>query len=132
MQEQNNIIDAQKVLEAIESIKGDIASVKDDVASVKDDLASVLETVNFIKDNAATHDDIDRLDIRMDSLEAKMVTKDYLDDKLADLRGDLVVLTRKEDAKVRTLVEIMLGKQLISREEANKVLAMEPFPQLSL
>ena len=132
MQEQNNIIDAQKVLEAIESIKGDIASAKDDVASVKDDLASVLETVNFIKDNAATHDDIDRLDIRMDSLEAKMVTKDYLDDKLADLRGDLVVLTRKEDAKVRTLVEIMLGKQLISREEANKVLAMEPFPQLSL
>ena len=132
MQEQNNIIDAQKVLEAIESIKGDITSIKDDVASVKGDLASVLETVNFIKDNAAAHDDIDRLDIRMDSLEAKMVTKDYLDDKLADLRGDLVVLTRKEDAKVRTLVEIMLGKQLISREEANKVLAMEPFPQLSL
>lgn len=29
-----------------------------------------------------------------------MVTKDYLDDKLADLRGDLVVLTKKEDAKV--------------------------------
>jgi len=109
------------------------------INDVMEAVNEVRQVVDFLKDNAATHDDIDRLDTRMDSMEgrmdsmeAKMVTKDYLDDKLADLRGDLVVLTRKEDIKVRTLVEIMLGKQLISKEEANKVLAMEPFPQLSL
>jgi len=112
----------------------------------KTQLDEVLEIVNFIKDNAASHDDIKRLDKRIDLLDAKvgsldvkvdslavrMVTKEYLDDKLADLRGDLVVLTRKEDVKVRTLVEIMKKKQLLSIEEANRILAMEPFPQLAL
>jgi len=112
----------------------------------KTQIEEVLEIVSFIKDHAASHEDVNRLETRMDSLEirmesletrvdslgAKVVTKDYLDDKLADLRGDLVVLMRKEDVKVRTLVEIMLGKQLLSKEEANKVLAMEPFPQLAL
>jgi hypothetical protein len=94
----------------------------------KTQIEEVLEIVSFIKDHAASHEDVNRLETRMDSLETRMdsletkvVTKDYLDDKLADLRGDLVVLMRKEDIKVRTLVEIMLGKQLLSKEEANKV-----------
>jgi hypothetical protein len=39
------------------------------------------------------------MDARITKIEATMVTKDYLDNKLADLRGDLGVLTRKEDKK---------------------------------
>ena len=35
-----------------------------------------------------------KTDERFSKIEATMVTKDYLDDKLSDLRGDLVVLTR--------------------------------------
>jgi len=50
-------------------------------------------------------------DFSTNKVEATMVTKDYLDDKLSDLRGDLVVLMRKEDKKL----------QLFS---------LEPFPQL--
>ena len=46
----------------------------------------------------------DRVDQRLDRVEATMVTKDYLDEKLADLRGDLVVLTRKEDEDDDALV----------------------------
>ncbi len=39
-----------------------------------------------------------------------MVTKDYLDEKLADLRGDLTILIRKEDTKLKTLVEVLQGE----------------------
>ena len=59
-----------------------------------------------------------------------MVTKDYLDDKLADLRGDLVVLMRKEDRKMLTLVEILFKNKIISEKERQHILSLEPFPQL--
>jgi len=72
------------------------------------------------------------MDKHFDKIEATMVTKDYLDDKLADFRGDLVVLTRKEDMKVKKLVEILKKHKLISDDEVKEILAMEPFPQLSI
>lgn len=61
-----------------------------------------------------------------------MVTKDYLDDKLYDLRGDLVVLMRKEDKKVQSLVELLHSKKVISEKEAKLILSMDLFPQVSL
>lgn len=67
---------------------------------------------------------------RFDKIEAKMVTKDYLDDKLADLRGDLVVLTRKEDTKMLKLVEILKRRAVISEAEEKEILSMEPFAKI--
>ncbi len=71
----------------------------------------------------------DKLDKRVIKIEATMVTKDYLDEKLADLRGDLVVLTRKEDKKVMALVDILKQRKLIDDTDVKKILSMEPFPQ---
>ena len=71
----------------------------------------------------------DKVDQRFDKIESKMVTKDYLDEKLADLRGDLVVLIRKEDNKVKKLVEVLKRRKIISEAESKEVLAMEPFSQ---
>lgn len=67
---------------------------------------------------------------RFDKIEATMVTKDYLDNKLADLRGDLVVLTRKEDTKVGRLIEILKKHKIISEAETKEILSMEPFAKL--
>jgi len=61
-----------------------------------------------------------------------MVTKEYLDDKLADLNGSLTLMMRKEDAKVRALIDKMEKKQVLSKEEMKAILSMEPFPQLAL
>ena len=69
------------------------------------------------------------LETKVARIEATMVTKDYLDDKLADLRGDLVVLLRKEDTKVRALLELLHAKKLLSSAEVGKIIRMEPFPQ---
>ena len=43
--------------------------------------------------------DITQLKGDVTQMKATMVTKDYLDDKLADLRGDLVVLMRKPSSR---------------------------------
>jgi len=69
---------------------------------------------------------------RLTKVEATMVTKEYLDDKLGDLRGDLVILMRKEDTKMKALVTILHKRGVITEEDTKHILAMEPFPQLSL
>ena len=97
----------------------------------------ILEAINVF----STHVDqrFDRLEGRVDGVEGRlnkiettMVTKDYLDDKLADLRGDLVVLLRKEDNKFGALVTELLKEEVISQDAAKRILQMEPFPHLSL
>jgi hypothetical protein len=50
-----------------------------------------------------------------------MVTKDYLDDKLADLRGDLVVLIRRPNNKVDTLVDVLHEKHVINESDVRRV-----------
>ena len=97
----------------------------------------ILEAVNVLSDHIdqrfnGVDQRFDRLEARTTHIEATMVTKDYHDEKLADLRGDLVVLMRKEDKKVQSLIEILCSKKVISTEEAKRILSMEPFPQISL
>ena len=119
----------------------------------KTEIQEVLEIVNFIKDHAASQKSVDALadrvgsletrvggletqvgglEKKVDSLAVKMVTKEYLDDKLADLNGSLTLMMRKEDAKVRALIEKMEKKQVLSKEETKAILSMEPFSQLAL
>ena len=45
---------------------------------------------------------------------------------MSDLRGDLVVMVRKEDNKVTKLVEILNKRKVISDNEMKTVLALEP------
>ena len=105
----------------------------------QDKTEEILEIVNFIKDNAVTSGEFNGLRGEFNGLvgevqkiKAEMVTKDYLDDKLADLRGDLVVLTRKEDGKVKELVKILQSKKVLNKSEVKRIFSMPPFPELSL
>lgn len=75
---------------------------------------------------------LDGVDGRLNKIEATMVTKDYLDDKLADLRGDMVVLMRKEDTKLKKLVDILGKRKVLSEDESNEILGMEPFAPIRL
>ena len=72
----------------------------------------------------------DKVEGEISSIKASMVTKDYLDEKLADLRGDLVVLMRKEDTKVVKLIEILKRRKVITEIEEKEILSMEPFAKL--
>lgn len=72
----------------------------------------------------------DNLEQRVTGVEKKfpaLVTKDYLDEKLMDLRGDLIVMMRKEDNKLITLVDKLEKKKVISLKDSQGIMKMEPF-----
>ena len=69
----------------------------------------------------------DKVDVRLDHMERVMVTKDYLDEKLSDQRGDLTILMRKEDRKVGALVSELLKRNVLDQEAADRILSLEPF-----
>jgi len=89
-----------------------------------DDLAEQVQAL-------ATHmdDRFAKSDSRLDRIEATMVTKDYLDDKLADLRGDFVLLARKQNREFESLIEEFVAEGRLSQAVAKRLLALEPFPQ---
>jgi tetrahydromethanopterin S-methyltransferase subunit G len=73
---------------------------------------------------------LDGVDDRMDRMETTMVTKDYLDDKLADLKGDIITVVRKEDTKVVALISILRTRNVLTKDDEMRLLAMAPFPDL--
>lgn len=90
-------------------------------------ISDILETVSFIKDHAVTREEFSK---EITEIKATMVTKDYLDDKLADLRGDLVVLMRKEDRQLQELVQMLHLKNILTQEEMKHLFKLEPFQQI--
>ena len=64
------------------------------------------------------------------TIKAMMVTKDYLDDKLCDLRDDFTLLMFKEDAKLKSLVTTLHRRKVIPLQEKKRLFTMEPFAQI--
>lgn len=90
----------------------------------------ILEAIHDFSSNVDRR--FSKLESDVSEIKSSMVTIDYLDRKLADLRGDLVVLTRKEDTKVRELVAVLRERKVLTDDDAKRILSMEPFPQLAL
>lgn len=68
------------------------------------------------------------LESRLTRVEATMVTKSYLDDKLGDLKGDLVSLLRKEDQKVNRFISVLSEKRVLAPAESKDILSFKVFP----
>ena len=69
---------------------------------------------------------------RLTKIESQMVTKEYLDDKLADLKGDLVAKVRLEDEKVNKTIDLLDKHEIIPGDELKAVKDIELFPKLSV
>jgi hypothetical protein len=109
----NEILEAigefsNRVDEKFAAIDGKFAAIDGKFAAIDGKFAAIDSELKFIK--------------------SVMVTKDYLDDKLLDMKGDMVVMMRKEDEKVKTLVQILKQKNLLNDAEVKIILALEPFP----
>jgi len=72
----------------------------------------------------------DNLDLKFGKFKHEMF--DHMDEKMTDLRGDLVVLMRKEDMKMVRLCEMLKEKDILADKEIQEILRMEPFPKLAL
>lgn len=90
---------------------------------------TITELYDFLQGHMVIKEELDQ---KLEQLENRLVTKDYLDRKFSDFRGDLVVLTRKEDHKVARLIEILKDKKILEEEEVKELFSMEPFPKLAL
>lgn len=70
----------------------------------KRSFSELIEAINILSDS--TDERFNQVDARFDRLEtrvtrigATMVTKDYLDEKLFDLRGDAIAMIRRHEQK---------------------------------
>jgi len=62
------------------------------------------------------------------SVKSQMVTKSYLDDKLAELEGTVVVRQRKEDKKVNLLIELLQKKSVLADTDVKQLKEIQVFP----
>ena len=60
---------------------------------------------------------MDSIDNRLTRVESQMVTKTYLDDKLADLRADLLGIDKKQEERMYATENILEEKQVFSPDD---------------
>jgi hypothetical protein len=106
------------------AINGFANTVQSEFGKVHSELHDLKGRVSVLEQNMVTKD---YLETRLAKQETKLVTKEYLDEKLYDLRGDLVNLTRKEDHKVISLVKLLRQRKVINDRDASSILELEPF-----
>lgn len=127
-----------------------IAELGKEMKDIKTMQQDTLEIVHFIKDNAATKkeleelrtelknelkNDISSLSTEVTSLstkvariESSMVTKSYLDEKLANIKGDNVSLIRKEDDKVNAIIEELDTQHTLPKASITTIKSHHVFP----
>ncbi|MFH1662192.1 MAG: hypothetical protein ABIA02_03800 [Candidatus Falkowbacteria bacterium] len=127
----------REILEANKEILRIVQGIKEDYKEIKEDHQDMLEVINEFSTNmdnkiSELKSENNSMKSDINSMKSQMLTKDYLDEKLYDFRGDLIVILRKEDTKVRKLIDILKKKNFLSDEDARIVLSMEPFPQMTV
>jgi len=107
----------QDVLTAVNTfatnIEGELSAIKQDISEIKsvmvtkDELKqeiSLLQTdITGIRSTMVTKAELKE---ELGTIQVKMVSKDYLDDKLSDLRGDLNLQLHQQDSKVAKVVNL--------------------------
>ena len=129
----------QEILKAIETVSTTLSEKIDtkieslsekidtEVGSLSEQISGL---ANYMDERLAqTEENVNK---RLAQTETRVVTKDYLDSKLADLQGNLHILMRKEDDKVVALVELLRSQKTIKEEDARRILGMDLFPKTLL
>ncbi|MEK7619383.1 MAG: hypothetical protein AAB416_04100 [Patescibacteria group bacterium] len=104
-------------------------------------ISDVLEAINEFSTNVDKR--FDTLETRVTTIEETMVTKDdlkmefgklrsdmidYIADQNMNLRGDIIQVVRGEDKKVLSLIQLLISKSVITKQEAQVIVHMQPFP----
>jgi hypothetical protein len=93
------------------------------------------EIMEFLQEHAATKEDlaaiVQKMATKEDLQRLKFEMMDSFDEKLVNLKGDLVVLMRGEDQKLVALIQVLKEKQVLNDVDVKTLLALQPFPQMS-
>lgn len=106
----------QNITPVLDEMKDDINDLKLDVGTLKSDVTTMKSDVDTLKSDVGT-------------IKAEMVTKSYLDDKMADLEGNLTVKLRKEDGKVNRLIAVLKDKSVLSENDVAQFKDFQVFPR---
>ena len=71
----------------------------------------------------------EKLEAGLAPIKAAMVTKSYLDDKLADLKGDLIGHDRKLERKTDMLVGALVEHRALTASDVERLEASRVFPR---
>lgn len=115
---------SKNVDERFDSLETDVSILKKDVGTLKQDVGILKQDIGILKQDYGTM----KKDVGV--LKTAVVTKDYLDEKIADLRGDLVTLSRKGNRKFEAAIHELVLEGNLKPHAAKEILSMEPFPSL--
>lgn len=118
MAQEKTITELYEFLQEHMVTKDELKETKEELKETKEDLGGKIIKV--------------KEDLEEKIKNTELGLKDHIDDKLADLKGDLIILMRKEDYKLLYLVKLLKEKKVISDEEVKELISMEPFPKPSL
>jgi len=86
------------------------------------------EIMEFLQTNMVTREEFNNLEGRFGTLEGRvshvenqMVTKDYLDDKLAILGAEIGRKINKQAERTNTLVEILVDKSILEEADLKRL-----------
>jgi hypothetical protein len=112
----------QDILDVLQSFAG---SVDDRFAKIDKKFEQIDKRFEQID---ASFEQIDsrfvQIDKRFDRIEATMVTKEYLDDKLFEVRGEIVNLGRKQDRKMEIVVSELVKRKIFDDATAHRILTV--------
>jgi len=100
-----------------------------DIQKIGEELGKVIEQ-NINPQFDEIRERIDALELNVTTIKSEMVTKSYLDDKLANLEGGLIGKLRKEDAKINRLIEFLKEKNILGKQELEELKEYQIFPRM--
>lgn len=96
----------------------------DDIKRIGAEVANVIEQ-NINPQFEDVRNRLDKVESRLDKIEIRldteMVTKGYLDDKLADLEGKLVAQDRKLEKKTDVLIETLTERRTLKPGDVERL-----------
>ncbi len=93
------------------------------------------DIMEFLQEHMVTKEELHselsslRNELRSEIRQSELKILDSVDEKLSNLKGDLTVMMRGEDRKLTFLIKKMLERKLLSKEDADEILSLHPFPQ---
>ena len=101
-----------------------------------DEIMQYLKEFMVVKEDLAgfaTKEDLERFatkeDLTQEIGRLRSDFMDYLDRRLLDLKGDIVVIMKSENRMICDLIALLVSKSLISTTEAQSIIKLQPFPQ---
>lgn len=118
-------IEKSEILKAINKLAADTDKRFNELESSINEFANKTE-MRFL----GIETNIKEMKGEIGNLKMDMLTKDYLDERLFDLRGDIISVIKGEDNKLKELAKILKEKGAISKADFEQVFSLAPFPQI--